>query len=47
MTSSLTNELVLRGLDCLGTAPLVTEKREYRSHDNRGLAAEANFEGVP
>ena len=25
MTSSLTNELVVRGLDCLGTTPLVTE----------------------
>ena len=25
MTSSLTDELVLRGLDCLGTTPLVTE----------------------
>ena len=25
MTSSLTNELVVCGLDCLGTTPLVTE----------------------
>ena len=25
MTSSLTNDLVVHGLDCLGTTPLVTE----------------------